>query len=485
MNDQIYTLIIPTFNRPESIERLLRYLVAQNVDFPVRVLDSSRQRVRKLNRKLIASLPLTCEYVEFPEDTHPFDKFREGIEGVKTPLCGLCADDDLPIVEGLRASFDFLEKNPDYTVAHGYYFQFALDENQMQITTITYYTPDYDMDEPLARLHALMRHYQALTYGTYRQETLLKIFNMVRPVESILARELLSSALAVVYGKIARIPVLFAGRNLGPSSSYKNWHPLEWLIGDPEGLFKEYVFYRNLILNETLASSHNGYDKVAAQAIIDLIHMQYLARHMPDESFDHIVMQSLDKIDATQIFTSHPVMMGLVNAAADYSPLPGTKTRRENTPTSVPAPINDEVQTAPEEPDICGTPDIPNRHSTPEMPEAPQKIGLRARFYRRAVGILVGLEPIAPRLVSRLRTAKRRIYAQSASENIVPQQPAVVEVEPVPIPVEPAPLQPVTFDTDTRRYVLAPDFVDPPESFDIQLDKGSTKRLIQSLDFYR
>ena len=267
MQSSDYTLIIPTFNRDDSLSRLLKYLEAQNFPYPIHVLDSSVEEIRETNRELIESVQLECRQVVFSEDTHPFDKFRDGVAEVETELCGLCADDDVILVDGLRESIEFLLANPDYSVAHGYYFQFLYEPKEIFVSTITYYTPSYTNDEPLERLQALMRHYQALTYGTYRSEVLLKVFDNVRPVTSILGRELLSSALAAVYGKVARLPNLFYGRSLGPSASYSCWHPLEWVINDPTDLFSSYKLYRDILLSQTLTSrgQHNGSRKRNAQ----------------------------------------------------------------------------------------------------------------------------------------------------------------------------------------------------------------------------
>lgn len=313
-----YTLVIPTYNRPEALARLLRHLAAHEVRFPVRILDSSRPEVRATNAALVAGLDLACIHTEYPEEMHPFDKFREGIHSVETPFCGLCADDDLLLVDGLRASIEFLQANPDYSVAHGCYFQFSHTPGQFLITTITYEAPDYAMEEPLRRLQALMRHYQALTYGTYRTHTLARIFDAVRPVTSILAREMLSSALAVVHGKVARLPVLSHGRNLDPSSGYVNWHPLEWAIRDPVGLFAEYRLYRRLLLQEVLTLAGEGQDAVQAGRLVDLIHLQYLVRHAPDEVFDHIIQETFADLDPAEIFASMPVTMALQRAADEY-----------------------------------------------------------------------------------------------------------------------------------------------------------------------
>jgi len=321
MADNTYTLLIPTYNRSRSVASLLRYLDALNAPFRISVLDSGTQDSRTQNKKCIDSLSLRCEYFEYPEETHPFDKFRMGVEAVQTPLCGFCADDDILLIDALQETITFLEDNSDYHVAHGYYFQFADRSDRLDVATMTYYTPSYDMEDPLERLHALMRHYQALTYGTYRTQTLARIFNLTRPVTSILARELLSSALATLHGKVARLPVIFHGRNLGPSSSYSNWHPLEWLMTDAPGLFAEYMGYRDILLKELDHLGSSSRSPRDAARIVDLIHAQYLIRHAPDECFDHIIGRTMAGEAPKQVFGSSPVSHALIRAAHEYSGL--------------------------------------------------------------------------------------------------------------------------------------------------------------------
>ena len=55
---------------------------------------------------------LKLEYAEFPSETHPFDKFREGVHKVTTEFCALCADDDLVLLDGVQRCLDALRSNP-------------------------------------------------------------------------------------------------------------------------------------------------------------------------------------------------------------------------------------------------------------------------------------------------------------------------------------------------------------------------------------
>ena len=106
---QDFTLVIPTYNRPKPLAALLSYLSAERPSFRILVLDSSQPRPRVATRKVVDAANLKLDYVEFPSETHPFDKFREGVHKVTTEFCALCADDDLIVPEGVERCLDALK----------------------------------------------------------------------------------------------------------------------------------------------------------------------------------------------------------------------------------------------------------------------------------------------------------------------------------------------------------------------------------------
>src|SRR4051794_32997992 len=89
-----FTLIVPTYNRSEQLERLLTYLRRHRVEFKILVLDSSEPAQQQANRDHITSLDLNVQLEGFDSSTRPWDKFLKGSELVQTAYCSLCADDD-------------------------------------------------------------------------------------------------------------------------------------------------------------------------------------------------------------------------------------------------------------------------------------------------------------------------------------------------------------------------------------------------------
>ena len=94
-----YTLLIPTFNRPDLLGRLLTYLEKQSAGFAVVVLDSSFPDNKAKNADVVSSVTLNIKRIEFDERISPFDKFRAGIEAIETQFVSLCADDDIVVTK--------------------------------------------------------------------------------------------------------------------------------------------------------------------------------------------------------------------------------------------------------------------------------------------------------------------------------------------------------------------------------------------------
>ena len=173
-----------------------------------------------------------------------------------TEFCALCADDDLVLLDGVQRCLDALRCNPQASVAQGYSFSFLCQhDGDMDLGNILYFTPTIDDATPLARLAKLFARYQAATYGNYRTPVLQRIFDTLKPMTSILARELLGTALAAIEGQMIRVSCFSHGRSMDASESYEHWHPLEWFAKDPRGLFSEYHHYRELMAQAVLAST--------------------------------------------------------------------------------------------------------------------------------------------------------------------------------------------------------------------------------------
>jgi glycosyltransferase domain-containing protein len=280
-----YSLVIPTYNRPEDLGRLLRFLAFQKAPFPVFVLDSSRPEVHERNVASSRGLALDLRLEHFDPAMPPWEKFRRGAEMIQTEFGSLCADDDLVLVPAIGRIVEFLAAEPGYAVAHGWYFHFYLS-GALGLSRIACRSPSIDAAQPVDRLRQLFSNYEALTYGVHRTSVLRDLMTRVQGVQSMLGRELLGGALSVVAGKAARLPILYSGRSLGPSAPYADWHPVDFLASSPQSLFDDYQRYRTILL-EYCATIGRPLDD-AGRDLVDLAHLRYLSDYFKPAVIDYV-----------------------------------------------------------------------------------------------------------------------------------------------------------------------------------------------------
>ena len=287
-----FTLLVPTYNRPEELARLLRYLTRQRERFPILVLDSSDGPSQARNADTVRGLDLNARHIAYEPSISPWEKFWRGSEQVTTEICSLCADDDLVLTEALPPLVDFLTQHADVSAAHGWYFSFE-DHGRLDITNVVYSGDSLDRADPLERVLDLLRRYEAVTYAVYRADVLRSVLKKAQSVQSLLARELLSGALTAVAGRIARLPVFYYGRSLRPSESYHGWHPLEMLAAAPTQLMAEYTRYRVILADALLERDSRGLDRTQILRFLDLAHLRYLSAYFTPAVGSYLVEELL------------------------------------------------------------------------------------------------------------------------------------------------------------------------------------------------
>jgi len=222
------TIIIPTHNRPSYLRRLLEYYREYGSNFDMIIADSSSRENKKLDKEIVQSFPnLNIQYIDkYPEKITALWKFSDIINYVETKYCVFCADDDFLVPGGVSQSVDFLEKNPDFTVAHGYYIDFWL-EIKRKIEKrfcwgIRYTNQSIIFKDPKARLTEYMvKYFQDNMYAVRRTDSLKMIYKELlkskMDLNPRLLGEVLISALPLIYGKTKCLDVLYMARELDRS----------------------------------------------------------------------------------------------------------------------------------------------------------------------------------------------------------------------------------------------------------------------------
>lgn len=218
-------IIIPTYNRPEYLRRLLDYYNKYGRGFGIIIADSSADGNKKLNREIISTFPdLKIRYVDkYLESTKPYYKFADSLNYASEKYSVFCGDDDFLIPDGLNKSIDFLEKNPDFTVAHGYYMGFLPKRGKFYWET-RYPKESLVSPDPKERLFEHLSEYNLPTfYGIHRTDFFKIIYRelLSSGVDTVLFGEMLPSMLSVIYGKTKYLDVFYMAREIGQRADYR------------------------------------------------------------------------------------------------------------------------------------------------------------------------------------------------------------------------------------------------------------------------
>jgi glycosyltransferase domain-containing protein len=293
-----YTVLVPTFERPALLERLLGWLGRSGHAHAVLVLDSSLPAVQEQNRRAVGRLAL-ARHLSFPPEMDPYVKMREGLRSVDTAYCSICADDDMFVPSAVQQCLEALEEDPAAVLAHGYYFNFS-EAQAFNLSYVVYRGRSVDEATPLARLRSQFSAYEAVLYGVFRTPMAQRVFRDVDRIDSVLGKELLTAALTVALGKTLRIPEFYYGRCTGDSLLYTRWHPHQILAEQPQALFAEHPVFRELLIR-AIGEAHPGANAAAAGRSIDLILLRYLEPYLRKDVLDAMIDMSVEGRGADEI----------------------------------------------------------------------------------------------------------------------------------------------------------------------------------------
>lgn len=289
-----FTLVVPTYNRPDHLGRLLAYYRREPSMPRILVLDSSRPEVVERNRAQCAALGERCSHHEFESSTPVAAKLHEGLCRVETRFCGFCADDDVVFLRSVRSAMTYLEASPSHVCCDGIYLNFHEAGHDVQLR-IEYASDGIESDHPGARVFRLMQRYESLFYGVFRTHDLTQIFSGVRRIDSLHYQELFQAVGALLVGKSHRLPVVYAGRqSCEPADPGRDkWQTFYWFAQDRQEFLEHYRDYRSVL--QTFYESHGTgprMDRAGFIQAMDLSHAVFFAVNCPPEYF-HSVLQPL------------------------------------------------------------------------------------------------------------------------------------------------------------------------------------------------
>jgi glycosyltransferase domain-containing protein len=288
-----HTLVIPAYNRPALLKRLISYYFGRVRPMHVLVLDSSKPEIAAQNADTLAAHEPHVRHITFPTTVAMASKLCQGLALAETPTVSFCADDDLVFPEGLRRARAFLLEHPDHVSAHGLYLNFAEHGNAVHLMR-EYAGQSNDAAHPGARIFRLCQNYESLFYGVFRADDLRDIFSGVSSLPTLHYQELFQSVAALIKGKVHRFPTFYAARRSGPAAEpdRTRWQTYYWFAENPTEFLEHYLHYRDRVWDFYMRhGAEPRLDRDTLFKVLDVAHGIYFSTGCPPRYFHSVLQQ--------------------------------------------------------------------------------------------------------------------------------------------------------------------------------------------------
>ena len=279
------TILLPSKGRAALLKAALRYYNSVRLPYKILVLLSGDEGVHQPED--YPNLDLTI--VPFSDETRLPAKLIEGLRHIRTPLVALCTDDDIVLAEGLKKVGGFLAANPDYSAAQGYHAVFSHVDTTVNLTHVAWFCPSVESDDPLQRVHEVIRRYQPICWAVFRPDTFHKIIDHIRPEIALIFQEFLWALTAVIDGKVKRLPLMYCLRR--DDRIYLTGHPQLAMLESPQQYFLEYATYREMFVSQLAPKLTRS--KADFARMLDLSHLCYLSRELDSGVFNYFAAEVL------------------------------------------------------------------------------------------------------------------------------------------------------------------------------------------------
>lgn len=210
------SILIPTMNRSQHLARALHHYARTGFDGWVIIGDSSDEKHAANTQALVESLKnnlnLIYRYYPKPQYAHDGMCMQKMIELAPTPYAVYSGDDDLMETANLKICAEFLENNPEYSAAHGYRANVALDgEGPWTLPLAAGFVPGQvlENDSAAERFVGYMRTGISMQYFVHRTESWQHMYEHVDQAPSrYLGAELLPCAMSAILGKVKGLEIL-------------------------------------------------------------------------------------------------------------------------------------------------------------------------------------------------------------------------------------------------------------------------------------
>lgn len=219
MVDTMLSIVIATKNRSELLIRQLLYYYKLDFQGCICIGDSSDQFHVEQTKRTIQALEhkLRIVYKEYP-GLSVYECHRQLGELITTPYMVCVADAGFLVPRSLYKCVEFLERHPDYCIAHGLCALFTLDEDgaYSSFTGVgPYRLPVLEQETASQRLISHLSDYSVTMYCVMHTKIWQAIWKDTTFIKNpSIAGEFLPCCLSVLFGKVKQLDCLYLLRHM-------------------------------------------------------------------------------------------------------------------------------------------------------------------------------------------------------------------------------------------------------------------------------
>ena len=219
------TIVIPTKNRPQYVERILTYYLDLNFIGNIIIIDSSDEETAEYIKKYVNNINKVNFTYSFSEEL-PTTVIRDNVNLIKTKYVSFLGDDDYIIPTGILRSIEYLKNNPDIVACRGEALK--IRDSNLSSDSISRYWNFFNRLEDSSgdRIIKHFSDYHTPFFHVCRSKMLIKAFSNAPSMSEIKAGydrligdELLIAGLMLAYGKFTSIEGLHLVRTINVEST--------------------------------------------------------------------------------------------------------------------------------------------------------------------------------------------------------------------------------------------------------------------------
>ena len=201
-------IVIPTYNRPENLDRIQRYYSHMNFEQNIVIVDGSKNIWKGYKNS-------GFKYIHAPGESWP-NRLKIGFEQtLPHNIVSLSADDDFIIPKAWDLFSEFLIKNEDYSAISGRFLRVV--KKGKKILKVSEKYPGFDSidySDVQKRLIKAFNPYQSLLYIVHRKENWDDLLKCEITHKNLCAMENLIAFITALNGKIKRLPIFYYTREM-------------------------------------------------------------------------------------------------------------------------------------------------------------------------------------------------------------------------------------------------------------------------------